>query len=137
MTGNLAGRPTRLATPLSRLLPTGGLAAGAPEAQRIDEAFHHLRRITKVLLPILRQPFAGPLQDLRGQIGPLARSGQGQKAGILRDQMPPLLDLARRPVQPLVPQFDMKRLWMSITPSSSATANRTAAWLPLTTWSIG
>jgi len=92
----------------SQLLPTGRFVAGATEPLPIDEAFRHQHWITKVLLPIGRQPITDQLQHPRSQIGPLTGSRQHQKTGVLRDQMPPLFDLARGPVQPLIPQLDMK-----------------------------
>src|SRR5439155_13355394 len=94
------GRPQRL--------PACRFVTGATKTQRINEGFHHQHRITKVLPPILSQALTNQLQNPRRQIRPLTWSGQHQKPGVLRDQMPPFLDLARRPVQPLVPELDVK-----------------------------
>ncbi len=79
----------------SQRLPPGGLVTGAPKPLRIHKGLQHQHRVTEVLLPICGQPFTSQLQYPRGQIGPLAGSGQHQKPGILRDEMPPLFDLAR------------------------------------------
>ena len=98
----------RIALGRPQLLPAGGFVAGAPKPLRIDKGFGHPHRIAKVLLPVLGQPLANQLQTPRGQIGPLTRSRQHQKPGVLRDEMPPLFDLARRPAQPLVPQLEVK-----------------------------
>ena len=92
-----------------QLLPARRFVTGGAKALRIDEGFRHLHRVTKVFRPIRRQPLANELQNPRGQIGPLARGGQHQKPGILRDQMPPLFDLARRPAQPLISKLEVKR----------------------------
>src|SRR6266511_5710121 len=91
-----------------QLLPAGGFVTGATKAQRINEGFHHQHQVPKVLPPILRQALTNQLQNSRGQIRPLTGSGQYEEAGVLRDQMTPLLDLARRPVQPLIPELEVK-----------------------------
>ena len=92
----------------SQLFPAGRLVASASKTLRIDKGFHHPHRVAKALLPVLGQSLTDQLQNPRGQVGPLAGRGQHQKARILRNEMPPLFNLTGRPMQPLIPKFDVQ-----------------------------
>src|SRR2546428_9978505 len=46
-----------------QLLPACRFVTSATKTERIDEAFHHQHRVTKLLLPILSQPLTNQLQN--------------------------------------------------------------------------
>src|SRR5919108_6290242 len=91
-----------------QLLPARCLVTGAPKTLWVHKGLHQQNRMTKGLLPILSQPLTEQLQNATAQIGPLASGGQNEKAAILGNEMPALLHLARRPLQPAIPWLEVK-----------------------------
>lgn len=93
---------------LAQSQPAGGFVTGPPKSLRIDKRLRQEHRLSELHSPIFGQSSTHQLEDPRRQIGPAPGGRQDEKTAVLRHQMTPLGNLARRPMQETVARLEMQ-----------------------------
>src|ERR1700678_2438568 len=91
---------------IAKVLPVGGLVAGAGKAWFLDEGFEQDRPIGVAGLPVIGQSSVHQGEDARGEVFAMDPR-QDEEAGIVHDEVQVALSLICRPTDDLIARVDL------------------------------